>query len=399
MSGTIRSYQTCPRCGAAFPSSKGGFPIVCQNGCQTQPTKYFIALKWKGKPEKLYYDRDGRTVHDWGHAVALIGEVRARMASHKSGKGFFDPGAYKKQSSTSFSAFWDRFLKRYQEGGATWDKIKAVGKHHLLYFHGMQMRDIQPWHIDEWWQDLAKKKLSERYRGDILTWTKKFFRYAAKLDIIEKYPATMDDLHVDIPEPEVEDWFTEEIQMAILAALPEYDRPIYDFLFLTGCRVNEACALQRGDIRLDIGKVIIQNTVKRDGSIGIVKNKKKRLIPYGGEIKECIKTALRIIGIGNDFVFINKWGRRYHDEYLRDTFYKACDQIKVKRILLKNATRHSFGMGLLRKGYDIWQVSKILNHSDTKITEHYVKMMDREIDSAYGRANDKGCQKDAKMKY
>jgi integrase len=167
--------------------------------------------------------------------------------------------------------------------------------------------------------------------------------------------------------------------------LPDCDRPIFDFLFLTGCRVNEACALQRNDIRLDTGKVIIQSTVKRDGTVGIVKNKKKRVIPYSGDIKACIRAALTLTGIGNDYVFINRWGRRYGDEYLRDTFYRACDAVGVKRIKLKNATRHSFGMGLMRKGYDIWQVSKIMNHSDTRITEHYVKMLENEMDAAYGR--------------
>ncbi len=195
---------------------------------------------------------------------------------------------------------------------------------------------------------------------------------------------------VKIPVPEVEDWYTEDMQTAILKAIPEHDRYIYDFLFLTGCRVNEACALQRSDIDLHRGKVIIRNTVKRDGSIGIVKNKKPRRLPYQGEIRDCIAAAFRLKGIGNDFVFVNKWGRRYSDDYLRDKFYKACEKAKVKRIKLKNATRHSFGMGLLRKGYDIWQTSKIMNHSDTRVTEHYVKMLDAEIDGAYGRGNNDG---------
>ena len=90
MAGTIRTYQKCPKCGKKFPSSKGGFPIVCVNGCQTQPTKYFIKVYWKGEHEILYHDRDGRTIHDWGHAVAVIGEIRARMARYSA--VFFQSG-------------------------------------------------------------------------------------------------------------------------------------------------------------------------------------------------------------------------------------------------------------------------------------------------------------------
>jgi integrase len=374
MSGTIRTYQKCPRCGASFPSSKGGFPIIC-NPCQTQPTKYFINIWWQGKAEFLYHDRDGRTMHDWGHAVAILGEIRAKMASHKKGKGFFDPSAYKKQSSTSFQAFWERFVDGYS--GSTRDKIKAIGCHHLTYFSDMQMRDIVPWHIDEWWRELRKKGLSNTYCNDIQTWLRSFFNNALRLDVIEKMPIFPDFL--DIKSPEVDEWLTESEQLAVLGAIPEYDRPIFDFMFLTGVRVGEACGLQRSDIKNGI--VTIRHTVKRDGSIGIVKNKKPRRIPLRA-VEQCFSTV--VVNLSG-YVFINKWSRRYSDDYLRETFYKACDSAGVKRIKLKNATRHSFGMGLLRKGYDIWQVSKIMGHSDIKITEHYAKMVDSDIGGAYGR--------------
>jgi integrase len=40
-------------------------------------------------------------------------------------------------------------------------------------------------------------------------------------------------------------------------------------------------------------------------------------------------------------------------------------------------------MELVRRGYDAWQISKIMNHSDVKITEHYIKMLDKDIAGAY----------------
>jgi integrase len=382
MAGLIKSYQKCPKCQAPFPSSKGDFPIICKNGCHTQPTKYFIALKWKGKKEHLYYDRDGRQILNWGQVVAVIGEIRSLMASHKNGRGFFDPGAYKKQSATSFKNLWKDFLDSYK--GATHDKIRAIGRHHMDYFKDFQMRDIVPLHIDKWWKGIVGKGLSERYMNDILTWAKAFFRYAYKLDVILKVPSVLEGLSVKISAPDVDGWLTEDQQLAVLDKVPAYDRPIFDFLFLTGCRVNEACALQTTDIEGDL--IILRNTVKRDRSIGPVKNKKPRRVPYQGDIKECIEAALKVTSIGDKFVFINKWGRRYHDDYLRNTFYDALDALEIKRIKLKNATRHSFGMGLLDKGYDYWQVSKIMNHSDTRVTEHYVKMRESAKSQAYGRS-------------
>jgi len=54
MRGRISTYQKCPKCGAKYPSSKGGFPIICKNGCQTQPTKYYVEYFWKGQRWRAY---------------------------------------------------------------------------------------------------------------------------------------------------------------------------------------------------------------------------------------------------------------------------------------------------------------------------------------------------------
>lgn len=193
MAGTIRTYQKCPRCSAPFPSSKGGFPIIC-NPCQTQPTKYFIDVWWKGRNHQIYYDSAGKTIHTWNQTISVIGEIRSRIEAHKANRGFFDPQAYKRQSTTSFKAFWNRYLEGYS--GATLEKVSAIGKHHLAYFNDFQMRDITAWNIDEWWRELQKKGLSARYCNDIQTWFRSFFKNAYELDIIEKIPRFPDILMV-----------------------------------------------------------------------------------------------------------------------------------------------------------------------------------------------------------
>jgi site-specific recombinase XerD len=78
-------------------------------------------------------------------------------------------------------------------------------------------------------------------------------------------------------------------------------------------------------------------------------------------------------------------GPAVFDDYLRDVFHGACRSVIGREIQLKNAIRHSFGMTLLRKGYDIWRVSKAMNHSDIRMTEHYAKMLSKEVEGMYGR--------------
>jgi integrase len=382
MSGVIRTYQKCPACKNKFPSSKGSVPIVCSNGCQTQPTKFFIKLKWKGNQYAIYRDRSGRTVHSWEHASRLLAAIRTEIDS-----GIFDPDIYRKQSGSTFEAFWLRFLDRYPRDESTRDKVETIGRLHFDSLFAFQMRDIRAFHVDEWWNDLKGKGLSPKYSNDCLQWLKRFFNVAKALEIIERVPNFPDPLAV--PDTEI-DWISEEDQLKVLRRIPKHDRPIFDFLFLTGCRVMESAGLQRSDVDYKKALVVLRHTIKRNGELGFTKTRKKRVIPLVDEIKACLELAVPNL---TGYVFVNKWGRRYSHEYLRSTWHQACQAAGVEPIKLKNATRHSFGMKLITQGVDMWRVSKTMGHSSERMTENYVEMLADEMKEMYGRRTKRGQNK------
>jgi integrase len=277
-----------------------------------------------------------------------------------------------------------RFVNGYPEGESTYDKLETIGRLHFLPLFELQMRDIRAFHIDDWWRDFQKKSLSEKYMNDCLQWLKGFFNSAKRLDIIEKVPNFPDPL--EVPETEI-DWLTEEDQLKVLEKIPKHDKPIYDFLFLTGCRVMESAGLQRDDVNYKKDKIIIRHTIKRNGKLGFVKTKKIRVIPLVGDIRACLSQAVPNL---TGYVFINKWGRRYSYDYLRSTWHRACKAAGIDPIKPKNATRHSFGMGLMSQGIDMWRVSKAMGHSTERMTENYVKMLPDEMKEMYGRVDKKG---------
>jgi len=375
MAGTIRTYQKCPRCGTAFGSSKGiSGPIFCKSGCMTQPTKFFIRIQ----ESNFYRDKAGGEIRDFGKALAIIGGMRDEIK-----REVFDPDAYRKQSKTTFKAFWGRFKKGYTDKIGTADKLNAVEKH-FSTLDDFQMREIRAFHVADWWTDLKEKGLSPKYRNDILQWLQRFFREAEAESIIDlpikKWPKPE-----AVPEPEVEDWLTVEEQLLVLDALSSYDRPIFDFLFLTGVRVNEACGLQRTDINREKGLIYIKSTVKRDGTLGIVKNKKRRPISITPDIQDCLKRAGRVAGLKSTFVFLNRWGRRYSDDYLRDRLGVVCLKELGRTVKLKNSSRHSLGMHLAAMGYTMEQIKEVLNQSTTRVTQHYVTLQDDRYRDVYSR--------------
>lgn len=374
MSGTINTLQKCPSCGGKFPPSKGDFPIICYK-CKTQPTKFIIKLYWRKKRFSISRDEEGKTIHSWNHASNLLGHIRSEIQ-----KKSFDPDIYKEQSSTSFSAFWDRFIYKYRNNAATHAKLMTIGKFHLKHFMRFQMRDIRAYHIDEWWEKLKDKNLSPHYMNDIQQWLKRFMNEARELDIIEKVPRFPEPM--DRPRKEIK-YLSSEDQDKILEHIPDHDKYIFDFLYMTGVRVGEAIGLQRSSIDFNRGRTIIQHTIKLDRkTLGPTKNKHPRVIPHFGGLEDCLKNAIKQSG-PQKFVFTNKWGRIYTADYLRDTFDRACLKAGVKRVQLKNATRHSFGMRMIGSGVDIWKTSKAMGHSDIKMTENYVDMLADQLKSAY----------------
>ena len=380
MSGTIKTPQKCKKCGGKYPTSDGRFPIVCAE-CLTQPDKYYIGVYWKGIRTNISRDREGRTIHSWNHAVNLLGNIRSEIQANT-----FDPEIYKKQSATAFKTFWKLFHRQYEGQIATHAKLQTIGKMHLDFFMAMQMRDIRAFHIKEWWLGLKAKGLSKHYMNDIHQWLKRFFTEAYELDVIEKVPHFPDLMQT--PEPDIE-WLTQEEQDRVFTEIPKYDRPIFEFMFLTGCRVSEAIALHRSDIDIKRGRTIIQYTVKRDRkTIGPVKNKKFRIVPHVEDIEECLRNALKVSGL-NKLLFTNKWGRIYTQDYLRDTFYRACKKAGVQPIKLKNATRHSFGTQMIEAGNDIWTTSKAMGHSDIKMTEKYAAVLAEGLKDAYKKRSRK----------
>jgi len=374
MSGLVVTMQKCPSCGKKFPTSSGDFPIVCFE-CKTQPTKFVIKVYWQKKNFSISHDRGGKTIHFWNHAVNLLGNIRSEIQA-----GTFDPEVYKNQSATSFKVFWTRFHAKYIRSMSTYAKLESIGKHHLNEFMTMQMRDIRAFHIDDWWERLKDKALSPHYMNDIHQWLKRFFTEAMELDVIERvprFPRVMDK-----PEQDIE-WLTSDEQARVFDELPKYDRPIFDFMFLTGVRVGEAIALHRSDIDFNRGRTVICHTVKRDRkTIGETKNKSPRIIPHTEPVVKSLRNALRFCGL-NKLLFTNKWGRIYTEDYLRGTFKKACLKAGVKPIHLKNATRHSFGTQLIEAGVDIWTTSKAMGHRDIKMTERYAKVLAEGLKAAY----------------
>jgi integrase len=115
------------------------------------------------------------------------------------------------------------------------------------------------------------------------------------------------------------------------------------------------------------------------------KSGKPRHIPLNSEGLQHFKNA--VAGkTGDKLVFTRKdgqaWGHNYHVRALTI----ACEVAEVKPMVSFHELRHTYASHLANAGIDLLTISKLLGHSDTRITaKHYAHLADKTLADAVTR--------------
>lgn len=160
-------------------------------------------------------------------------------------------------------------------------------------------------------------------------------------------------------------------------------KDIYLFAFYSGCRINEIMNLKWSSI--DFMQRIIR--IKNDEDF-TTKSKKERVIPINNKLLENLQSRLsKIKRIDNDeCVFTNSKGKKFRSDTVSKWFKEAVVAAAVDTPLESSihfhTLRHSFASCLVQKGASIYEVSKLLGHSDIKTTEIYAHLTPDNLRSA-----------------
>lgn len=135
-------------------------------------------------------------------------------------------------------------------------------------------------------------------------------------------------------------------------------------LFDTGCRIDEALGLERGNVDLD------GLTVKVLG-----KGNRQRIVPISVEGRKALYRHLAKMPDGS-CVFATSSGLRlsYRNAY-RD-IKELCESAGVVgQHVHPHNIRHYFAVNYVRRGGDIYRLSRILGHSQINTTAIYLRSM------------------------
>lgn len=137
----------------------------------------------------------------------------------------------------------------------------------------------------------------------------------------------------------------------------------------TGLRMEELLSLRRIDIDWSRPGIRVPDT----------KNGKDRFVPLSSRAVELLQKQLQETKrIKTDYIICNKDGTRL--VWIEGTFKRACAKARVKCSI--HDLRRTFGswrlQGIRGKKLDIKQVSLLLGHSDTRITESTYAFLNEE---------------------
>src|SRR5262249_30044382 len=146
-------------------------------------------------------------------------------------------------------------------------------------------------------------------------------------------------------------------------------RMIAKLVIFTGLRRREVVFLQRGDV--DLRNAVIQ--IRSKPLFGFrTKNGKDRSVPIDPAIAPMLQSILsRLPNRLDAWVFPRKNGERrgISTTWLATCAQEAALRARIERPITFHDLRRTFGAMLIESGVDIYTVSRLMGHSDVRITE------------------------------
>jgi integrase/recombinase XerD len=174
------------------------------------------------------------------------------------------------------------------------------------------------------------------------------------------------------------------------------DRAVLEVLYSTGIRLEEItnltifdCDLQGGLLRVNKGK----------GS-------KDRVVPLGKHAVRFLKEYITNVRPSHTIMnkklttlFVNQWGAPLSKQIIDIIVRTYAKRARIAKHVTPHTFRHTFATELVRNGADIVSVSKMMGHSDVRITQVYIRVAGIEVKNTHSeshpREKDKETSKEA----
>lgn len=306
-----------------------------------------------------------------------VQEARKRVSENKSLLARdIDPSEERQQkrNDLTFTAFSrDFYIPHATMHKKTWKEdvykldrriIPVLGN---LRLSSITIRDITTFHAKE------KERNSATTANHYLVLIKRMLNLAVKWGLLEKNPAAGLDKFKEPPHRER--YLTKEELPRFLKVLDQQEdrlsKAAIKLLLFTGCRKGEILSLRWDQVRLDEGRLFLP----------ITKNGHARSVILNSKAKEVL-AELTKEKKNSEYVFPSRSGsRKGHIQDLRKPFHRVCEAANIEGLRIHDL-RHSFATIAVMGGASLYDIQKLLGHSDISMTQRYAHMVDDSLQRA-----------------
>ena len=186
-----------------------------------------------------------------------------------------------------------------------------------------------------------------------------------------------------IPQKEYLSFTDSEVELIIKNIEDKTLKWIVLIGLMTGCRLDEICNIQFGDINLKDRILRIRNKPNFKTKTGRIRN-----IPISNDlyslIESIIKTDDNIIALytDDDYLFRNKRNVKFNKDYISRSFKKVLRKLNMAEKYHFHCLRHTFITKLIKNGVPINYVKELAGHSQIETTLGYVHIVTDDLRKA-----------------
>lgn len=301
-------------------------------------------------------------------------EAEAKKALKKA-MAEVELGLYTSSSKFTFeqlTALWIEEKESSVRESTMYSYTRVLGARILPEFRKMDVKDIKPLHIHNFYQKLKKQGMSQRYISYVGVVLKAILEKGVEMEFIPSNPASK------AKKPKMKkkkqlSWTKEDAITFLNAARLRSDYFLaYYLAFFTGMRIGEVLGLKWEDVDFENKIMHVKHTItlnKGEYVLGPVKTESSdRLIPISDSvIKELLNHKNHSQHTSETMVFQTRKGKIVWPYTLRYIMKRICEELDLPLIRFHDIRRTHTSI-LIDEGVSPKVVSQRLGHSDVSIT-------------------------------
>lgn len=327
--------------------------------------KYREMIYVNGKALKSPFFRRKTDANEWKR-----NQLQIRDKIRASGDDYIDVT----RTFVEHAKYWLESSIKHSKAKSTYSNYEMVFRIHLEpLLRNTALTEIRVSHAEKLLTKLSNEGKKPKGINDILMVFKAIMNDAEKRGYLFKNHLKSFSL-VKVPQQSFKYWSEQEINKFFLGLKGRSEFYFYSTAIYTGMRRGEIAGLCWDCIDFHKKVVTVKRTLDRYGLRDSTKTGLIKHIPINDFLLRILGHLYSSRSTNSKFVFTDASGNPLNPHHLYRSFRKLQEEFGIDNILTVHDLRHTFASQFMMKGGNLYDLSKLLGHTEVKMTQRYAHL-------------------------